>query len=679
MEKIRSIENEKTGESAEREEFAQEERNLIGKAGDFLVSLVPEKYLKKSTAFLAAFTVFAAASSDVFGGEKKEIQEGLFPENQLSDVFKSDQNNIAPFDWKNIADKIEIAISGNIPEKLQTDYQGELVVGEKLDVLKYSNFYKNISESEYKSSNNIFAESLKVSENANDFFHKLKSDSITLSDKQKILVLRNIGRELSKTINTDMLESGERIEISDDAMFDGMKNGYLTSDQIIKIGICGNIHTFLVKVAESIGMEAWLQSARLGSALGNANHIISGMIVNSGSKKEIVFINYDSIIPTGTMDYKEAIGVLERYMGAIGIFNSFVGNTAEVLFPVKSRGQEIIEKAAGIEDVNERIDKKLSEKENDKKSDNLTIEISPDIKQIKLNKNFIGLTYFNYNDFENNPYQSLNDLNALRGRLSLQGERFGFEADATILHMNIKEIYSGASTQEGINVNYGDETLGSKGGVWTQDSVIIRLAADYMNSQNLTKSQFNHLKLNWGATIQAAVLAPIEHYSKMNRLTTSAQSEFTQGVRIIYANPEETDKVYFGVSESFRAQASDAQNQNLIIKEAAKNFVLGSEVKALEGKVNLESAFSQMEWGEKIKIKSEVLGKKFSVGAEYEKSKSNYERFIPSGEKITVQAGYKTGPKGEINIVGFKKTEKYADAKESDDYGAEVKLRIILW
>lgn len=657
MEKSGFIENEKIVESAEREEFVKEERNLIGKVGDLLASLIPEKYLKKSTAFLTAFTVFAVASSDVFGGEKNEIQEGLFLENQLSDVIKSEKDNIAPFDWKNIADKIEIAISGNIPERSQTDYQGELVVGEKPKFLKYSNFYKNISESEYTDANNTFAESLEDTGNASDFFYKLKSDSITLSDKQKILVLRNIGRVLSKTVNTDMLDNGDRIEISDDAMFDGMKNIYLTSDQIIKTGICGNIHTFLIKAAENMGMEAWLQSARLGSAFGNANHIISGMIVDSGSKKEIVFINYNDIIPTGTMDYKDAVGVLERYMGAIGIFNSFVGNTTEVLFPVKSRGQEIIEKASGIEDVNERIHRELSGEEIKKRND-LIIEISPDVKQIKLDKDFIGLTYFNYNDFEENPYQSLNDVNALRGRLNLQGERFGFEADATVLHMNIKDMQEGSLAQDGI---------------------IIRLATDYINSHKLTKSQFNQLKLNLGATIQAALLIPIEHYSKINTLTVSAISEFAQGVRIIYANPEETDKVYFDVSESFRAQASDAQNQNLIIKEAAKNFILGSEIKALEGKINLEATFSQTEWGEKMKIKSGVSGKQLSVGAEYEKSKSDYERFIPSGEKITVQAGYKTGPKGEINIIGFKQNEKYAGAENSENYGAEVKLRVILW
>ena len=188
------------------------------------------------------------------------------------------------------------------------------------------------------------------------------------------------------------------------------------------------------------------------------------------------------------------------------------------------------------------------------------------------------MAYFNFQDFNNNPYQSLEDLNALRGRLNVKSERLGFEADATVVHMNIKDLYGG-------NV--------------AQDEIITRLAADYIDSHAFTKEDYGKFILNFGATFQGALSLPLDEEIGIG--TMSNMSEAGAGMRLIYINPSETGKFYIGAQEMFREQKNDFQNQDPIIKEVAKTFTVGTGVKVNEVQVlNLEAAGSELDWGKKL-------------------------------------------------------------------------------
>ena len=630
----------------------KKEDETIEKTKGFLIDLMPDKYKKEATAMLAAFSIFTSASSAFAEGREEEKSKiDLFPKNVISEtVAREDVDEKDDFAWiKSISNKIELSFG--VETEDISNFKAELIESNNYNDIKNSEFFKDLSQQEYDKSLFTFVDSINKSKNAKEFFDYLNKNKETLNDKEKVLFLKELGFQLEQTYDYDMFANNDHVEISDEKMFLGVKNGE-------KTGICGNIHTFLTKTAKLLGMEAWLQSGFQKGLTkeSGGNHIFSGLITEIDGKKQIVFLNYNTLIPTGTLNYRDAIGVWERQNESIATFNSYVGNESEVLFPVKSRGQEIIEKSAGIEETRERLESELKTGEL-KKDMGIEINLSPEIKEFKITKNTIGLAFLNYQDVYNNPYQSLEDLTVLRGRWAPKGERLGLESDVAVIHGNIKDLYGGYSAF--------NELIG-------------RLAIDYINNSELSKGDYGRFVLNYGAAFQAGLRLPLDR--KISQQTIGEMGEGFAGAQLIYFDPNNIGKFYIGASEAYRGQINDFQNQDLFIKKAAENFIVGAEVKAFEGKIiNLEAGLNNLDWGKSLSIKGGLAGEKLSGEIGYEEKSSGYERFIPSSDKISAEIGYKGGPKWEINIIGAKATEKYKDAKSADIYSGEVKLKMFLW
>lgn len=626
------------------EDFDKKEAVIQKEAEGFLMSLVPEKFKKEAVGLLAAFSIFTSASSAFAEGLKGEEidKEKLLPPEQ-SDIIKSEvKNKIAPFDWKKIADKIEISVGGEIRETSRFDM-----------VEAMEDFYNKPNDwyTDFEKLSPIIVDTVKQSQNVSDFFHNIENVGAKLDDRHKVIFLSKIGEYLLETYNSDMLESGQSVEISDEKMFQGLKDVVNGGDA--KTGVCSNINVFQLKVIEKMGMEAWLQIG--GSKLNRKQsaHVLPGLIVENNEKKQIMYLDYGMAIPTGTLNFRDASGILEKHLRAVDVFSSFVGNEKEVLFPVESRAQEVIKNAAGIEEVGERLEGELSSGEI-KKEKGLEIKLSPETKEIKLTKDSFGIAYFNFQDVNGNPYQSLEDLSAVRGSFNLKDGQFGLEANATILHMNIKDLYEEKSI--------------------TQDEIIARIATDYIDSRKFTKKEYGQFALNFGTTLQGVLRLPV------GEDIPSWRTEGAFGARLIYVNPSETGKFYIGTSEAFRGQYKDYLYQDLVIKEVAKILTVGAEIKVNEAQIlNLEAVRSELDWGKKMEIKGGLSGREWKGELGYEKATSEYERFVPSSEKVSAEVGYKGGPKWEIDVLGSKTIEKYAGAKSEDSYGAEVKLKIFLW
>lgn len=645
------------------EDFNEKESVIQKETEGFLMKLVPEKLKKEAVGLLAALSLYTNATSVFAEGFKhEEINKKQFPENQTEETARAkptpqelfekiaatDKNDkLAPFDWKKIADKIEISVGGEFSEI--SEINPEAIRSNNRSIAN-SDFYRDFPRQEHDEAIDAGLNSILHSDNSREFFDKLSGKKENLNDRQKVLILQYFGKALGRTYNYDMAEKNQHIAISDDVMFLALRGKFFGERR--EGGICGNIHTFLVKIANSLGVEAWLQN---GSTK-EGGHVWSGVALDIDGKKQIAFLDYETLVPSYTEKYPEALGIAERYHTSVAVFNSFVGNEKEVLFPVKSRAQEVIEKAAGIDDVEERLDEELFSGEL-KKEKGLEIKLSPEVKEIKLTKNTFALAYFDYQDVTNNPYQSLENLNALRGRLNLKGERFGLEADATVLHMTIKDLYNGSVPQ---------------------DEIITRIAADYINSHKFTKSEFKNFELRLGATVEAALRVPLD--KAVESSTIGTKEEAGAGIRLIYIDPADAGKFYIGAQEMFRVQKNDFQNQDALVKEAARTFTVGTEIKVNEAEiVSAEIAKSELDWGKKMKLKGGVAGKEWKGEIEYEKSESEYERFIPSSEKISAEIGYQGGPKYMIKILGSKTTEEYAGAESNDIYDAEVKLILFLW
>lgn len=619
-EKPQTKEDVKTPEKIEDgdfEKFTQKEREVIERATGVLNGLVPDKYKKKATAILAAFSLFAGASSEVFAGDS---EKNITDRNKL---FPSGQSET----FRNFSDKLEIVVSR------QTE--------------KTSNYNPVVIEGGVQEMNEVagaFSESIYKSKNAEDFFKNLDTVGENLNDVQKAMFLKKVSELLGRTYNYDMMENSETVEISDDKMFGAMKNLY-TMNKIEETGICGNISTFIVKSANKLGLEAWLQS---GSYKGT-NDIFSGMVVDGGGQKQIAFLTYwGDLIPTGTLNYKEALTRWEQYAGSVATFNSYVANENEVLFPVKSQAQEAIEKAAGFEDVGGKLGKELGEGRVEAPENTVKIEIGSQSESLKVNKDIFTVAY------SKSQAGSLEEMDALRFGLKHKTEQLGIEADATYVNMEIGDLF-------------GKDSV-------VRDEVIMRLAADYINSQKFNKSEFGRFMLNFGATFQSGLKLPLSE--DWGAMSVTAMGEGAVGAKLIYFNPGETAKLYIGALETLRAQSNDFQNQDLIIKEAARTLTIGSELKVNQvALANLEASFSKFDYGKGVELKGGLVGDKWSGEIGYGKISSEYERYIPSEEKISAGVGYKA-QRWEIDILGNKITEKYDDAESKDKYGGEVKIKI---
>lgn len=659
--------------------FFDREREFLKEAGKKFERLSPKKLGTKAAGLLAAASVFMGASSvfarEVSASEVAEEFARQRPAASLEVPAEAEES----FNWEKIVEKLEISVSGE--QKEVAEYSPDFVYGSyystqrlkdelgkaytdahavemiieqsRNDAYASSEFYRNkITIEEYKDAYASFERSIADSLNATDFFSALKDRSGGFNADQKLLFLQLLGAALARSYNYDMAEKDSRVKVGGDTMFDALKAVVQGESEIPQTGMCGNIHTFLVKSAEELGVEAWLQQGMMQKV----GHIWAGAVRESDDKKEIIFFDYGNLIPTGTLNYEKALGVAERYFGRVDLFGSYVGNARETMFLVESAAHKKMKEATGTEDVGERMEALLESGKIQGKERTLEVNVSPDTKEIAFSGDTIGLAVFNFED-QKNPYQSLEELNAIRGRVRFGGEHAGIEMGTTILHSTLKDFFKETSAE------------------YRQfDQIVSDLAVDYVNNHALAKGDFGEFSIRYGATIQSAIgyLVKQENYR--------SGAEISSGVRLAYTNPENTGTFYIGASGVLRSQLSDFESQESVLEETARTLTLGAKVEVNEAAiVDIEAAQSVRQWGTRTQFRGGVSGEKISGRVEYEGDASRYERFVSDKEKIGAGVSYKGGPKWEIDVFGTKTTERYADAEPEESAGAEIKLRIFLW
>lgn len=639
-----------------KENFENEEGKVVNEAVSFLEKIEPEKYKNKSVNLLLALSLFIGAST-AFAGEQKTDKE--LPDMGEAQILKkqdkkNSKNQIANFDIKKIIPKIEISMGGRM-ENLK-EFSGEAIrLGEESN----SSFYKEAPFNTFYNTHILTNQLLAISKNSEDFFRNVSSLESRLSDIQKANVLQRLGAMANETYNFDMLASDSYVEVSDDKMFEALKSRYSSLDSNIKSGICGNIHTFLTKIAMSMGVESWLQS---GASAGGG-HIWSGMVLGEGGQKQIVFLDYSTLVPTGTLNYKDALGVMERNHKSISIFGNFVENNGG-MFQVKSRAVEVVEKAVGVQGQLNILESNFRKGEIQENERGVEVRITPETKEIKLTSKMLELAVSRFDDVNNNPYQSMEDMSAFRfGARSVNDTKsLGVDLQATVLHMDVKDFYGG--------------TVG-------KNDFVGRVAFEYLDEKQLTKRKYGEILANFGATLEVALSTSLgkKEDKRLSNLTySSATGGAALGTGLIYLDPNETGKFYIRAEEVFSPRMNDFQNQDITIWKTEEKFIVGTDIKVFEGQVlNMEATKSNLSWGESLGIKGGITGGDIKVSAGYEKLDSNQDRFLPSTEKSKLELGYNAGPKWRVDVIGSKTKEQYKDAKSNNIYTAEVKLRMFLW
>lgn len=632
------FENFNLGDSKENEirtqernsEIIEKEKGLFSKFGDKLVELGRKfkdkpKKLSKAVALmllLRAGTAFAEANM-----ERPGMRDTSEPQ-RLGEILDASPQ----FNWKKFIKNVEI--SYGMEEKSNDKDDFEVAEG------VWGDFYEKMDTDEYNGIKKIFDESIQNLNSVKEYFDVLEKGSEKFNDLQKLHYIQRIGKALGSTYNYDMLDDKDSVKVSDDDMFKSLKSYF--ADETIESGICGNIHTFMAKIARKMGIESWTQN----DMTEEGGHIFMGGMAELDGNKQIVFCDYDDVIPTNTLNYQKALGVAERYHRSVTMFQSIVSNPDSTGMFIKSLATEKMEEAAGIVEPERRFDDLMGENEI-QDNEGLKIELTNETKKIEFSKDSIGLSFYDYRN-SGNPYNSLE---------SLQSAKLGFndkdfEANLSVLHLNINDL--------------NNKTL-------SQTEIIGEVFGSYLKNIKLNKGEYEKLKLKLGATIDNVIGYSLE--SKQ----FDVKGEFGAGAQLVYVDPSEAGKFWVGAEIVGRYQKSDMQKQDLIVQNTLQRFKAGGEVEVQEGIIaNLEGSYGKVPWGDKIGLKAGGKINNLKIEAAVEKQRSEQKRFFPDQEKISAEIGYKT-PIGEIDIYGALETEEYKDAKEEKKWEAGLKYRIVLW
>lgn len=631
------------------------EQNLCNEYGNTLMEAVKTGHHEKGRVLAAALVFFsgttAGAEPDTLRAESENPSYEMVEPNPNPSPSYVFQGIALPFDWRDMARALSNRESAEDEARVETITIPKIPTVE--DSVMTSSFYKDLTPLSYGKALWSTGDAIRTSRGKGyeSFINHLKRAE--LSDNEKLVSLQYLGFNLLQTYNTDMADNNQYIKISEDDMLLGIQTYYAKKpwEKIQPTGICGNIHAFLTETANNIGIDSWLQ---MGIVRGYSapGHTWMGLIAKDGAgKDQIAFLNYDTLVPTGTMDYRLALGVSERYFKQISLFESYISTTEEVIGPRKSLAQEAMSEAADITGAEKILENSLYGKNDIPES---AVSISDRTTRMQFTGDTLGFA-FTHMENKDNPYQALETMDAARGSLYFGNEMIGGNMEVTRLHLNIKDLGSG---------------------VIAQDEVIGKIERHFINTHSFTKEQFGTFILRYGLTIENAF-----RYILNADIPATENSERARGAAIIYTDPSKTGTFYIGSAETYIIQKTNPETQTTGETRMSENLTAGANIAVREGTVlNLETRATALNYGDKQEMKAGISGRDKILRVETEKTTSDIPHAIPSTEKLSVEAGYTFGkkPLAEAVVFGAKENIDYTTASgEKSEIG--VKMRILFW
>ncbi|MBI2591813.1 MAG: hypothetical protein HYW34_04010 [Candidatus Brennerbacteria bacterium] len=543
---------------------------------------------------------------------------------------------------------LAVYASASLVEEVNVGYQYDWYASQsyKTEDLRFAfnfkeitagNFYRDLSSGEFSGMTDFESRLISGSKTAGDFLSGLKKARDEMSVEQKLLLLQRLGDYLDANYNSALSSNNQHIKISDDQMFSGLQHYFLTRGTTLG-GICGNIHTFLVKAAESLGMEAWLQS---GLTRQNNGHIFAGLIIEQDGQKQIAFLDYKNVILTGTNRYDEALGVMERYFGQIGLFNSFIGTKDKALFPVDSLASKKLKSAVGYYPAEKVLSDHLGIGGIAVPRRVLSLKTGNETTELSYESEYLGIAFIDFQD-SGNPYNSLDSFQAVRGYFRFAGQNVEVKVGNTVVSADVKDLGKGIVEQNFIvpliNFNYADN---------------YRLA--------------RRLSLNFGAGFETGVRSPDFYFG-----------EAATGVRLVYLFDKSS--IFIEGIQSIRSQFSDFQDQESAVKLMSRQLKIGGSLKIGRGMIYLESGLAKTDVSVKDSVSLNFVSGRIKTGISYEKENSDFQRFVSDKELVSGEVGYRLGasekPFGEIGIYGSKTIEQYSDSPKRPTYETGVLMKL---
>lgn len=635
------------------------EQSLLAEGGAKLIEVIKKGGAEKARAFAAALVFFSGttpgAEPDTLRAQSETPSYEMVQENQNPSPAHDFEGITLPFDWRDMVEKLTARESKEDEARVETiSMPQESYIG---DSVMSSSFYKNISPLEYGQSLHATTQAV-LRSGGKEAGYNLFVDTLkdaNLNEQQKLISLQRIGSVLLETYNTDMLKDGQYVKISEEDMLVGVQEYYRKKpwEKTQPTGICGNIETFLTKTANELGVDAWLQSGIVGGE-NPAGHVWAGLVAKDAEGVgQIAFLNYGTLIPTGTMDYRLALGIMERYHKDVALFDSYIGTTERVLAPIQSIAQETIASASGLGDSATELENRLNGNPEPERTPE-GVSMSEKETTITFSGDTLGFSFRHMEDSEN-PYQAIQNMDAVRASVRFGNKYMGGTAEATLLNMSLKDIGKG---------------------VFSQDEIIKHLERHFINEHSFTEKNLGEFVIRYGATIETGMRHILD-----STLPTLMNTETSKGVSLLFTDPNKVGTFYIGALDTANTQKSDFQTQKILTEKLSETLYTGANITVREGTIlNLEHRATDLNYGEKKEIKAGITERDAFARVQTEQTVSDIPYAVPSTEKITAEAGFNFGksPRTEILVFGTSEETEYNTASDKKQ-AVGIKLRMLLW
>ena len=501
--------------------------------------------------------------------------------------------------------------------------------------------FEKISEKESEKITEV-AEKYTDAKNFSDF-EKMLSEYTDLSDRSKAYILQIFGEKLGEKYDYALLAGGKS------KVYDPNEQLAAIQDRSESSGICTNIHVFGARIAKALGLEkVWLQT---GYTKNNIGHLIYGTVMNLSGKDEIVFFDYGSFVRSGTMDYQKALGVMERQMGSIKLFDSTLYLPDGNVVSPQSFAQQKLNQSLGMVENPSGLFSKKKEKSVETK---ISFTISESDKKIKLQNNHL---FFTLEKFQNpgNVYNSLDryDYSTLGYRQN------GFEVSAGYLSFDSKGFFDNKNSADFLTFQAQARKTFSSENYSLKN-------ADPENIHNL----FYHLNL----FAQTLAALPQKNTDQGLQMKTQVFVE----PKIIIANPEKNNTFYLSSGAFFKSYLEGAEKQQDSYMTDDIFAKSGLEIVVNEVKFNPELSVHKKSFGEEKDLKISIEGlanKTLSFSYSYKDSQSDYQDLIPDSQTQSLSATYK---KDNFSLSMFAQSQdrQYSQA-DREDYKISLEAKIL--
>lgn len=480
----------------------------------------------------------------------------------------------------------------------------------------------------HKEASKLFSDALRQAHSHTEFTASLVESLQSKSDDEKLAVLGALGSALGREYDYDMLNANEHVALSDSEIFTALKTNRGT------VGICGNIHEYIKRIATSIGLESFTASGTLGTSDGgyggHAYSMLRARVLQSdgSTKEELVVVNYDSIFPTGTDNMRDAMGAYEERFGSPSFFAQTVSLPSGEMIRVNTPASETL---TGLAHMDKSAREVLTDGATHPEHTELGFSVNSHLgtEEIELDTRYFSLSYGHYA----NPGDQFNSIVAADsvtlGYHSPQGDpnEAGFSMDAKL---NFTQADLPGAQSEAVQF------------------AAIELVKGYHSGKNelMTSEEFGNISGQFEAIARFGLALTVNGDKNLPLANRAPSGEADVAMQYtVYIDPNNRTEFYATAGLSGQLVMGDFQKQKQTLRPG-QYFVIGLDTEKVDAKVSYATDGVQTDTEASL---SALFGKT-TFDVSYEAS-SDFPG--DSSETFSIGASKQIGKNGRLTIKSF--------------------------